>query len=75
MHVGEANLLIVKKSKNTLKWAHILFNIKHKMYRTKRIDKKKLMLIMFSFSKDLVVYFEDQKKAEMVEALINSNKK
>lgn len=30
---------------------------------------------MFSFKKDLVLYFEDSKNVEMVQALINSNKK
>lgn len=75
MHIGEGNLLIVQKSKNIQKWAHVLFNIKHKLYRTKRIDRNKLMLVMFSFKKDLVLYFEDSKNVEMVQALINSNKK
>ena len=75
MHLGEANIIIVQKSKDQDKWAHVLLNIKYKYFKTNVKDKNKLSLILFTHQKDLVLYFEDDKKARMVEVLIKENKR
>ena len=67
--------MIIEKSKDKKKWATILFNLKLKNFNAKRVDRTKIYLLMNSGEKDLVLYFSDEKKTEMVEALILSNKK
>ncbi len=75
LHIGEANLMIVSKSGDIKKWAHVLLNIKYKFFKADLKEKHKVCLMLFTHKKDLVLYFSDQKKAKMVMAMIKKNKK
>lgn len=67
--------MIVQRSKDPAKWAHVLLNIKYKYFKTTLKEKTKLSLILFTHQKDLLLYFEDENKAKMVELLMKENKR
>lgn len=65
----------MQKSKNIEKWAHVLLNIKYKFFKIEIKEGNKINLLMFFQQRELTLYFDDVKRAKMVFALINENKK
>ena len=72
--MGEANLLVIQKSKNKKNWAHILLNVKYKYFKVFVKERKKLSLVLFTNKKDLVLYFDEEENLKIVEGIIRENK-
>lgn len=64
----------MQKSKDLENWADVLVNIKYKLFKTKLLESGKLYLNLFKQHKNLILYFEEVKQAEVVFNIIQENK-
>ena len=65
---------MVQTSSDPKKWAQVILNIKYKYFKAKMKNKTQISLVFFAHSKDLLLYFEDERKAKMVYLLIKEYK-
>lgn len=74
LYLGEANILVIQKSKDKRDWAHILLNVKYKYFKVFAKERKKLSLVLFTNKKDLVLYFDEEENLKIAERIIRENK-